>query len=167
MFSRPVDKCTYSELDWRNVVDQNMKVSELHNKLLKEGCNPNNFCIGSVGVMSDVYSLLESRGIWSVYYTERGSISKPLYESHNEGEACEFYYKKIMAIEHWHNVGFFESDESASKLQQKLEVAGIKSLRNDMPPLKAGGKSIRRVYVVGRDIFMVRNMYASLPLKNT
>ncbi|NVJ52026.1 MAG: SPOR domain-containing protein [Gammaproteobacteria bacterium] len=143
-----------------------MNTSELKQKLLEEGCNPNNFCIGSSGVMSDVYCLSENYGKWSIFYTERGLNSKPIYESRNEAEACEFYYNQIMAIEHWHNVGFFESDEPALKLQQELEFAGIKAIRNDMPPLKAGGPNIRRVFVIGKDIFKVKDMYASLPLKN-
>ena len=143
-----------------------MNTSELEKKLLEKGCNPNNFCIGSAGVKSDVYCLSENYGKWSVYFTERGLNSEPIYESQNEAEACEFYYKEIMSIEHWHNVGFFECDEPAQKLQQELEAAGIKVIRNDMPPLKAGGPKIRRVFVLGEDIFKVKGMYASLPIKN-
>ena len=71
-----------------------------------------------------------------------------------------------MSIEHWHNVGFFESEESALKLQKELEAVGIKVIRNDMPPLNAGGPKIKRVFVVGKDIFKVKAMYASLPIKN-
>lgn len=143
-----------------------MNTSELEKKLLEEGCNPDNFCIGSAGAKSDVYCLSENHGKWAICYTVRGSISKPIYESRNEAEACEFYYKEIMNIEHWHNVGFFENNESALKLQQELEAVGIKAIRNDMPPLKAGGPKIRRVFVVGKDIFKVKGMYASLPIKN-
>ncbi|WP_041408778.1 hypothetical protein [Shewanella sp. MR-4] len=143
-----------------------MNTSELEKILLEEGCNPNNFCIGSAGAKSDIYCLSENHGKWTIYYTERGSNSKPIYESKNEAEACKFYYKEIMSIEHWHNVGFFESEESALNLQKELEAAGIKAIRNDMPPLKAGGQKIRRVFVVGKDIFKVKSMYASLPIKN-
>ena len=145
-----------------------MNASELGIKLLKEGCNPDNFRIGTGGgPKSDIFCLSEKKGIWSIYYTERGSNSNPIYESTDETEACDRYYKEIMAMEHWHIVGLFESEEPALKLQKELEAMDIKIIRNDMPPLKAGTPRIRRVFVVGKDIFKVRAIYAYLPIKNS
>lgn len=135
-----------------------MNTSELESRLLAEGCNPDNFCIGPCRTASDIFCLSESAGKWSIYYTERGRKSKPLYESRDEAEACERYYQQIMAIEHWHLVDTFESDEPAWALQTKLEAAGIRTIRNDMPPLTAGGPDIARVFVAGKDIFKVRSM---------
>lgn len=143
-----------------------MNIVELEQALLSAGCNPNNFCIGARGAQSDVYCLSENDGKWSVFYTERGSKHKPIYESRNETQACEFFYNKIMAIEHWHIVGFFERDDSARALQRELEDMGIETTRNDMPPLKAGGPNIKRVFVIGKDIFKVREIYTNLPLKD-
>ena len=143
-----------------------MKASELENILLEAGCSPNNFCIGSSGTASDVYCLSEKDGIWQVYYTERGRDSDPLFESRNEAKACQFYFDKIMRIEHWHLVGFFEDDKSAIKMQDELKASGIKPIRNDMPPLQAGDPNLRRVFVVGKDIFKVKEIYPSLPVKN-
>lgn len=143
-----------------------MNASELKKKLIEEGCNRDNFCIGTCGAASDVYCLSESHGKWSIYYTERGTNKRPIYESRNEAEACARYYKEIMSVEHWHNVGFFESDKPALKLHEELEAIGIRVIRNDMLPLKAGGPKIRRLFVVGKDIFKVKAIYANLPLKN-
>ena len=142
-----------------------MNISELKKKLLEEGCNPLNFCIGSKGAASDICCLTKNNGRWSVYYTERGSNSEPVFESDSEAEACEYYYHQIMAMEHRHNVGFFEDEASAIRLQKELEAEGIHTIRNDMPPLKTDGPDIKRVFVIGRDIFKVRGLYKNLPLK--
>lgn len=143
-----------------------MNASDLKNKLLEEGCNPDNFCIGPRGAASDVYCLTKNGSVWQVYYTERGCNSKPIYESVKESEACDYYFEKIMEIRHWHVVGFFEDDDSALKIESELKSVGIDPIRNDMPPISAGGPSIRRVFVVGKDIFRVRKMYAYLPITN-
>ena len=143
-----------------------MRISDLEKMLLEEGCNPDNFCIGPGGAKSDVFCLNENYGTWQVYYTERGSNSKPIYESRSEKEACQFYINEIMSFDHWHIVGFFETEESAKKMEQELRAAGIEPVRNDMPPLKAGGPNIKRVFVVGKQIFQVRKMYEILPVKH-
>ncbi len=144
-----------------------MNASELEKILLEAGCSPHNFCIGSPGTASDVFCLSEQDGIWQIYYTERGRDSNPLFESRHEAEACQFYFDKMMSMEHWHLAGFFVDDESATKMQDELKALGIEPIRNDMPPLQAGGPNVRRVFVVGKDIFKVKEIYPSLPVKNT
>jgi len=143
-----------------------MDLSELKKKLVEEGCNSNNYCIGSSCSKSDIYCLSEKNGKWSIFYTERGSNAAPTFESQSEEEACDFYYKKIMSIEHWHNVGFFESDEPALKLQDELKAAGITCINDEIPSLKPDGPRIKRVFVVGKDIFKVKTMHANLPVTN-
>jgi len=143
-----------------------MNVDKLKNALLKAGCNPNNFCIGLCGSKSDVFCLSEKNGMFSVYYSERGRDSRPIFKSRNESEACQFYFDQITAIEHRHLVGFFESDKLASELVAELENGGVKVILDEIPPMKTGTPKIKRVFVLGKDIFKAQNTLSVLPLND-
>ena len=139
-----------------------MKASEVRGKLLAEGCSENTFAVRSRG--SDVYCLDEIGGTWVVFYTERGQDSEPIFKSKSEDEACQFFYNYIMKLEHWHIVGFFKEEESVKALEAKLLSIGVKPIRNDIPAYKFKDDPRYRVFVVGKDIFKVREALGAIPI---
>lgn len=141
-----------------------MNSTQLEQKLLAAGCHPNNFSIGAPWQKTDLFCLEQVNGVWQVYYSERGQRSAPIFETTDETAACAFYFDHIMQIQHRHLVGFFESEARAVELMQRLAKAGLTAVRNDMPPLKAGTPPIKRVFVIGTEIFPVRQLYPTLPL---
>lgn len=143
-----------------------MHIKELEKTLIEAGCNTDYFSIGPCGSKSDLFCLEKINNKWQVYYSERGIKHQPEFESTDEAQACEYYYNKISAIEHWHIVGMFEDEKSAKKLEQVLKEIGVKVIINDSPALKVGSAYLKRVFVVGEDIFKVREIYQHLPLEN-
>jgi len=134
-----------------------MNSSQLIEKLLAEGCSKSNFTVNGHG--SDVYCLNRKDGVWAVFYTERGQDSAPIFVSESEKEACEFFYNYIMKMEHWHIVGFFKKEGDAKALEAKLASIGVKAIRNDIPAYKQRNDPRFRVFVVGKDIFKVREAF--------
>jgi len=132
-----------------------MNTQQLEQRLLAEGCSPNNFSIRSTGC-GDLFCLDERNGKWTVFYTERGIDSEPIFECTSEEEACDFYYDYIKKIDHWHLVGFFAEESSAIKLQKQLASIGVNFIRNDIPAYKHEDDPRFRVFAVGEDIFKVR-----------
>ena len=142
-----------------------MNAAELKQRLLEEGCSPHNFSIGPGG--SDVYCLDRRKGVWQVFYTERGKDDAPIFETSSEAEACEFYFDYITKkIRHNHLVGFFISEQKASDLEAQLAQLGIPSHRDKIP---YGGWSDPRyrIFVVGKDIFKARAALGEVPLKDS
>ena len=140
-----------------------MKIRELEQRLLEEGCSPYNFSIGHGG--SDVYCIEEQDGVWRVFYTERGKASPPIFESTSEDEACRFYFDYIRKeIEHNHLVGFFVHEQNAMALEAQLGKSGLHTKRDKIP---YGGWSDPRyrVFVAGKDIFKARSVLGEVPLK--
>lgn len=131
-----------------------MKASELTNKLLAEGCNPQNFSV--LSRKQDAYCIDKSGKQWKVFYSERGCDSGPIFTSNNESEACEFFYNLIIKQQHWHLVGFFKDEADAKALEEKLSALGINTIRNDIPAYKTANEPRYRVFVVGKDIFRVK-----------
>ena len=143
-----------------------MNTRELQERLLAEGCNQNSFSIEPWGHNNDVLVLEKINGAWEIYYTERGRRDPPMAEFRNESDACEYYYQKITEFEHRHIVSSYEDEAKAKELQSVLDREGIPHGRNDCPPLKSGRPRLKRVYVVGTDIFKVRKLYKNLPLRD-
>jgi hypothetical protein len=141
-----------------------MKVTELEERLLEEGCNPIHFAIGQQG--SDVYCLQNQNGTWRVFYTERGKDDPPIYESADEEAACKFYFEYITTrIRHDHLVGFFREEGNVQALHESLARNGIPSHRDKIP--YGGWADPRyRVFVVGKDIFRVKEMFGEIPLRD-
>lgn len=135
-----------------------MTAAELIDKLLAEGCHPRHFQLGGGG--DDCHCLENSGGIWSVFYSERGRDGPPEFTSSSEEQACAYFYRLIMGIQHWHLVGFFRDEAEARALQSLLAARGIQTIRNDMPSFRAVGDARYRVFVVGKDIFAVRALLA-------
>jgi hypothetical protein len=132
-----------------------MKASQVSEKLLAEGCSESNFVVNGTG--SDVYCLAQRNGVWVVFYTERGQDSPPEFKSKSEEEACQFFYDFIMKMEHWHIVGFFKLESEAEALEAELASIGVPAIRNDIPAYRQRNDPRYRVFVVGKDIFRVRD----------
>ncbi|RYY76283.1 MAG: SPOR domain-containing protein [Gammaproteobacteria bacterium] len=131
-----------------------MKTDELKEKLISEGCNESNFAV--MGRTSDAFCLDKKGEKWSVFFCERGSDSAPIFSSDSEEETCEFFFNYIIKQQHWHIVGFFKNISDANDLEEKLTSIGVKPIRNDIPAYRAAGDLRHRVFVVGKDIFKVR-----------
>lgn len=137
-----------------------MNAASLTAQLLEAGCSRHNFAVQSR--QHDAFCLDHDGQHWSVFYSERGTDSPPIYKSSNEADACRFFYDYITKQEHWHLVGFYEDESEALELAAKLEAEGIACIRNDIPAYKAPDDPRFRVFVVGRDIFKARERLGSL-----
>ncbi|MCL1046945.1 SPOR domain-containing protein [Shewanella electrodiphila] len=142
-----------------------MFVSELADKLLSEGCTQNSFAV--LSRQSDAYCLDKVAGKWSVFYSERGVDSEPLYTSKSESEACKYFYDLILNLEHLHLVGFFKLESQAFELVDKLAGFEIQSIRNDIPAYNTANDPRYRVFVIGADIFKVKNTLGEFEIKYT
>lgn len=142
-----------------------MNSIELAKRLLEEGCNPSNFAIGSSGVASDAFYLSRRGAQWQVCYTERGQDSEPIYVSGSEAQACEFFFRHIMAMRHDHCIGFFKSKGNALALEQELKGLGVLSWSDQIP---YGGEHDPRyrVFVTGKEIFVAREALGVLPRRD-
>jgi hypothetical protein len=139
-----------------------MKVSELTEKLISQGCNKNNFAILSTA--DDAYCLKMKGNEWIIVYSERGSDSEPIYKSNSEEDASEYFYNYILKQEHLHIVGFFKDQTKAKKLELKLKAIGINPVRNDIPAYKEANDPRFRVFVVGKDIFKAREQLGKISI---
>jgi hypothetical protein len=131
-----------------------MKASELRKKLIAAGCNESNFSVLSRS--NDAFCLDKKGNEWVVFYSERGCDSEPIFSSKSENEACEFFFNHITRQQHWHIVGFFKNEREAKELESKLVAIGVQPIRNDIPAYKTANDPRYRVFVVGKDIFKVR-----------
>jgi hypothetical protein len=131
-----------------------MKVSELRKRLVAEGCNESNFAVLSRG--NDAFCLDKKGDEWVVFYSERGCDSDPIFSSKSENEACEFFFNHVIKQQHWHIVGFFKTENEAKELESQLAAIGVQPIRNDIPSYKTANDPRYRVFVVGKDIFKVR-----------
>lgn len=62
----------------------------------------------------------------------------------------------MLKQKHWHIVGFFKYESDAIALENKLVSISIKSIRNDIPAYKTANDPRYRVFVIGKDIFKLR-----------
>jgi hypothetical protein len=136
-----------------------MNTQELKQLLFDEGCNPQLYTIGSQGTASDTFCLRFKDTEWQVYYTERGRDEAPIYNSKDESQACEFFFKHIMAMRHDHCVGIFRSQDQANALVAKFDKIGITSWQ-DKIPYGGTSESRFRVFVIGKAIFAAKVIIA-------
>ena len=137
-----------------------MKASELTELLIAEGCNQSNFSVLSRG--DDAFCLDKKGNEWVIFYSERGCDSEPIFRSKSENNACEYFFNYVKKQDHWHIVGLFKKEEEAKELEGKINAIGIKPIRNDIPAYKTANDPRFRVFVVGKDIFKVRERLGSL-----
>ena len=128
-----------------------MRINELEQKLLAEGCSKSNFSIGKSA--DDCYCITKDGNKWIVYYSERGNDDEPIFRSEDEEMACEFYFKHITEMTHLHIVGFYKQESDAISLENKLSSIAVTAIRNDIPTFSNAKDSRYRVFVKGKDIF--------------
>ncbi len=140
-----------------------MNLADLEHQLYEEGCT--GFSIQGRGTGSEFICLVFTDEYWTVFYTERGCDSPPIFRSRCESEACEFFLHHMKMQQNWHCVGFFESEEDAISLELQLRALSVEPIRNDIPVFTSNGDPCFRVFVVGKQIHVVRNHFESLPLR--
>jgi hypothetical protein len=142
-----------------------MTASEVYEKLLAEGCNKSHFAVHRSE--HDAFCLAQRGDKWVVYYSERGQDSPPEYESASENDACLFFYKLVLEQQHWHILGFFEDEDDAIALEERLKSIGVEPIRNDIPAYKHRDDPRYRVFVAGKDIFKVRGLWGDTAVTYT
>lgn len=113
---------------------------------------------------SEVFCLDKYKGKWSVFYTERGRKSPPIFTSESLEEASEFFY--TFMTEHWYLVASLKNESEIDMLRKQLENYGIKSLRNDfMTEEYSGlGNSRYEILVTEKQICKVRKLLGKVPI---
>ena len=140
-----------------------MELSELHDKFISEGYN--NFYIEGVGGLQpdDVHCLGFNNQYWNIYYIERGQKSEPIFISKNKDEAIEFYINFVSNIEHWHIVAFTRFEEKLNFIKEKIEKLNLRTIQNDIPALSYKNDRVFRLFVVNKDIFLVKENIKEVP----
>lgn len=144
-----------------------MNATETYEKLLSEGCVETSFCIGTCGSASDAFCLSKNGNLWEVFYTERGYNQDPIFCSHDEREAAEFFYDFVSKQTHQHVIGVFKKEENAMKLETKLNSIGINSIRSNPSSYTFPADRRFRVLVERTDIFPVRETFGAEVEKDT
>lgn len=142
-----------------------MNIHELETSLAQEGCNPNLYAIGSRGSASDAFCLTQVDGRWRVFYTERGLDQDPIFETDSEEDACQYFFRFVMAMRHAHCVGFFRSENMAQTLSARLEQHGIES-HQDKIPFGGWNDPRFRVFVTGKAIFKTKELLGAVPIED-
>ena len=70
-----------------------MNIMELTEILRQEGFRSDAYNLGG-GAQDECYCLRESRGVWSVYYSERG-LQSGKKDFGNESEACAYFLQLV------------------------------------------------------------------------
>lgn len=141
-----------------------MKITDLREKLLSEGCRDDSFAILSRGSGDDVHCLDRKGNDWVVFFTERGRDSEPIFASPSECEACQFFYDLIVGMEHRHIVGFFKEESEAEALEASIRSICVEPVRNDIPSYSSRYDPRYRVFVVGKNIFTFRRHFGNGPI---
>ena len=142
-----------------------MNTAELRACLEAAGCTEHSYAIGSRGTASDAYCLVHNGLEWTVFYTERGMDSEPIFHTASESDATAFFYKKIMSLPHEHCVGFFRSQSRANATAATLAAAGVPHWWDQIP--YSGPRDLRyRVFVTGPAIFQARDVLGSKRLSD-
>ncbi|HEX8456710.1 MAG TPA: hypothetical protein VF656_05245 [Pyrinomonadaceae bacterium] len=136
-----------------------MNMSELAERLEREGFNPQFYCIGAGWRrLSDAYALDKAGDGFEWFYVERGQKGRVERSFASEEEACRFAYEAL-AQDKWarsHMVGMFESEREAAELARALSLEGIHSEIDRIP--YGGLHDPRfRVFVYGTDVFKIKN----------
>ena len=140
-----------------------MNIPELKEKLNSEG-HEGHYAIESNG--DDVFCLYRKKGKWEVAYMERGMKAPPIFSTNNLAEACDFFYDYISGMDSWHCVCIYKKKRLFKALQKKLNGKGIKTIENNIPNFDFPGDVRYRLFVVNKDIFEVKKLFKSLPLRD-
>ena len=62
-------------------------------------------------------------------------------------------------------VGFFCSESEAIALEERIRALGVQPVRNDIPAFHQPGDARYRVFVMGKDIFPIRQAIAGVPIR--
>jgi hypothetical protein len=130
-----------------------MTIAELRQKLEEEGCSPSNYAIESRG--SDAYCLMHDGKVWSIFYSERGCDSDPIFTTESQPEAFTYFLEFTRTQRHWHLIGVFPTDPEAKEFEHEVVKCGATPVRNDLPAYLLGVPQYR-VFVLGRDIHLVK-----------
>ena len=134
-----------------------MKVTELKDKLISEGCNEQNF--GILYRADDAYSIMKRNQKWVVFYSERGRDSDPVFTSSDEDEACDYFYRHILNQKHRHLVAFCQNENDTNEIENKLKGIGVNPIRNDIPSYSKENDPRYRIFVEGKDVFEVKKHF--------
>lgn len=139
-----------------------MKLYKLYAKLKKEGCNK--FCIiGIGGLENDCDCLLKVNGRWEIFYSERGQRSQSVFSTFRIDEAISFYFNHVIKTEHMHIVVSTRSSDLLYKFKSEIEKLGIKIIQNDISNFSEAGDRVYRLFVIKKDIFIVKKKMKFLP----
>ncbi|WP_026976836.1 hypothetical protein [Flavobacterium tegetincola] len=144
-----------------------MDLKNLYNNFISEGYT--NFYIeGIVGTMkNDVHCLGFDNQNWTVYYTERGIKSKPIFSTADKEVAMAYYSEFVSKIEHWHLIAFTRSNKILDDFKYKLEQLGIKTIQNDIPNFRLTVDRVYRLFVIDKDIFIAKKHIENIPYFDT
>ena len=72
-----------------------MTPQEIVDRLKRHGVEPNNvFNVNGNSLENDKYHLVNSGGLWQVYYSERGH-KWDFHEFNSESDACDFLWRLL------------------------------------------------------------------------
>ncbi len=144
-----------------------MDLKDLYNKFISVGYN--NFYIEGVGgpMKDDVHCLEFDNQKWTVYYIERGIKSKPIFSTKDKDVAIAYYSDFVSEIEHWHLIAFTRSIKILNDFKYILEKLKIKTIQNDIPDFRLTGDRVYRLFVVNKDIFVVKEQIENIPYVDT
>ncbi len=140
-----------------------MRISELKNKLIAEGCNKHRF--GVMCITDDAYNIMMIDNRWEVFYSERGKNSKSIFISDDEQESCDYFYNLILNEKHWHLVGFCKDENDVNQIEDQLKEINVKPIRNDIPAYTNKNDPRYRIFVEGKDVFKVIEHFGKVVLK--
>jgi hypothetical protein len=140
-----------------------MTTAELARRLLAEGCNPDNYAIGTRSY--DGFCLLHNERGWAVFYSERGKDQEPIFISSDEAEACQYFFDFVMQMEHRHLVGLLRSEPAAQALRARLAAQGIATHAYQLFYAQNDYRQV--ISVVGKDVFKARELLEKLPVEDS
>ena len=145
-------------------LDELIKLKELHDELIADGCH--HFYIDQIGgpQSDDVEVLYPKDGNWHVSYVERGRKGPPMFSSANLDNAIQYYRKHVRGMRHAHLVLCTRSQETFATYKEVLEQHFIETWRNDIRSFNARDDLIYRLFVFGSDIFRVEELDAGFPV---
>ena len=140
-----------------------MELKALYHDFLANGYT--NFYIDGIGgpKRDDVHRLGFDDLNWTVYYSERGIASPPIFSTTDKDEAFKYYTNFVSKIAHWHLIAFTRSNEIVADFKNKLKNLQLKVIQNDIPNYNGKGDVVHRIFVVNKDIFIAKNHIKDIP----
>lgn len=140
-----------------------MRITDLKDKLINEGCNVNRF--GVMQITDDAYSIVKDNEFWEIFYSEHGKKSPPVFRTKNESEACEYFFRLILEERHFHLICFCKNKKDVKLIENQLRAIDVKSIRNDIPAYTTNDDPRFRIFVEGKDVFKVKEHFNKVILK--